>query len=227
MSCSNQTIYHKTVQGYDLTAQAFSQTRDYFWSDLAFIKHYYGKNDKLLDYGCGNGRLIDFLKPLPENYLGVDASRAMLKQAQKKYPDYVFGKVHYSGQTLTKIKQKFDLAVSLGVFHHFPAGPTRQLILKRLVNLLKPGGFLIITVWSLKKLKPAYQKLFLNQKQAYIPFKDSTGKTLFKRFIYNWNASELACFIKNRGLTIVKKGVTKRNNLPANLFCIAKKTKSG
>ncbi|HPN96310.1 MAG TPA: methionine biosynthesis protein MetW [Candidatus Moranbacteria bacterium] len=48
--------------GYNRIAMKFSDTRKFFWRDLEFIADYVDSGDKVLDFGCGNGRLLKIIK---------------------------------------------------------------------------------------------------------------------------------------------------------------------
>jgi len=53
-----------------------------------FLNRKIPKNNTILDYGCGVGRLSVLFKP--KNYTGMDISPEMLKIAREKHPDYTF-----------------------------------------------------------------------------------------------------------------------------------------
>jgi SAM-dependent methyltransferase len=67
-------------------------------------------NTKLLDVGSGTGMLLDHLNILPKNYIGIDPSFPMIKEAKHKYKD--FEKCFYVDKFETHLK-KYDLIVSL------------------------------------------------------------------------------------------------------------------
>jgi len=104
-------IMAKSAAGYDKIAAQFSQTRNYFWPELAFVKNYIKNGDNILDIGCGNGRFLGFLlnknpKVLSPSsslnqleqfqhleqlehfsYTGIDNSKELVKIAQEIYSD--------------------------------------------------------------------------------------------------------------------------------------------
>lgn len=215
------SIYTSIQSGYEKIAESFSQTRQNFWQDLSFIKEYIQENDKILDFGCGNGRLIELIKDKKVDYLGIDVCRKFIKIARQKYPQHKFKVIKLNADFGFKQERKFDSVFCIGVFHHFPKGKLRKAILQRLKANLKPGGLLIITVWDLKR--PKYKKYFLENNEGYVPFKNNQGDIIFNRYCYRWELSELNDFIATAGFKIIKAGHTKRNNQPANLYCIAQK----
>lgn len=70
-------------------------------------------NCKILDFGCGNGRLARNF--LPENYLGVDINQKLLSEAKEKNPEHRFETIKFlsSDQTL-----KFELIFALASLIH-------------------------------------------------------------------------------------------------------------
>ena len=71
---------------------------------------------KVLDVGCGTGNLITLGQYEPDQYLGIDISTNMIKQARKSYPTYKFKK----HDATKKIHSKFDLIVSVfGQINYF------------------------------------------------------------------------------------------------------------
>ena len=69
---------------YDRIAQRFSQTRQHGWKDFEFFRPYLQEHISILDVGCGNGRLIDFLEPYVREYVGIDTSEGLLKEAEMR-----------------------------------------------------------------------------------------------------------------------------------------------
>ena len=240
-------IYSQIKQGYNKAAADFSRTRQFNWKDLEFIKQYISKNDKLLDFGCGNGRLIDLLKPKPANYLGVDISHKLIQLARKKYPGFRFQTVDFNNpkflertsavlfpskkSTSKKLnslnapllaKNQFNSILAIAVFHHLPQGPRRDQIIKVLHSLLVPGGKIILTVWNLNQ--PQFNQYFpKNKKDGFIPFKNQAGKVLFNRYHYRWEPAELNQFLTTNDFKIIKSGATRRAKKPVNLFAVAQK----
>jgi 2-polyprenyl-3-methyl-5-hydroxy-6-metoxy-1,4-benzoquinol methylase len=215
------SIYTSIQTGYEKIAESFSQTRQNFWRDLSFIKEYIKENNKILDFGCGNGRLIELIKNKKVTYLGIDVCQKFIKIARKKYPQHKFELIKLNTDFSLKHKEEFDSIFCIGVFHHFPKEQSRKIILQRLKKSLKPNGFLIMTVWDLDRLK--YKKYLPESNEGYVPFKNNQGEIIFNRYCYHWKLAELKDFITTAGFKIIKAGHTRRNDQPANLYCIAQK----
>ncbi|MBD3299722.1 MAG: methyltransferase domain-containing protein [Candidatus Moranbacteria bacterium] len=216
-------IYKFSQANYDLGAQYFSKTRKFLWSDLWIFKSYLKKGDKVLDFGCGNGRLIQLLSGFGVDYWGVDVSERLIKLAKRKYPGGNFRKIDVFFRDYRKFElNSFDVVFSIGVFHHFPLGEKRKKILERLVMLLRENGVLIITVWNLNLRR--FKKYLGDKKQGFSVFKDQRQKFVFERFLYRWENKELQDFLQASNLEILDSGYTLRKKEKVNLYCVARKT---
>jgi SAM-dependent methyltransferase len=103
------------------------------------IRHLSGA--AVLDYGCGSGRWVKFLRAYGCLYRGVDLSAGMLEIARRQHPDIEFRKTN--GLVIPHENRIFDLVWSVAVVHHNP--PDRQeKLLAEFVRVLRDGGFLIL-----------------------------------------------------------------------------------
>ena len=60
----------------------------YYNNDISYMKFLVGENKRILDLGCGTGKLLSALNP---SYgVGVDISSNMISIAQKNYPKHEF-----------------------------------------------------------------------------------------------------------------------------------------
>ncbi len=230
---TRKKILRATEQGYDLIAEKFSATRKNFWSDLRFIADFTQKGNKVLDYGCGNGRLLEIL-PQNIDYFGVDISGRLIELARKKYSNTSnqiafqrklnFQKISSSKVILPFENNFFDVIYSIAVFHHLPDKQYRFQILKELKRVLKPKGYLIISVWNLWQ-NPYYKKIIQNWKNkffgkskldwndCFIDFKDNQNK-VFSRFHHAFSQRELEnLFQKNNFQNIQIQKIQNKNLL--------------
>ncbi len=96
---------------------------------------------RILDFGCGVGRLIVPMSRFGEHVVGVDVSEAMLKEATENCLRYSITNVRFvrSDDRLSALDGKFDFIHSFIVFQHIP--PSRGMtILQRLLEHLEIGG---------------------------------------------------------------------------------------
>lgn len=217
-------ILGETEVGYDQMAEKFSGTRNFFWPDLEFIKNNIQNGDKILDFGCGNGRLLEILRNKKVEYCGVDVSQKLIALAKQKNPEFANEFVKIAGHSsLTFSDNFFNAAVSIAVFHHFPDQKFRLKMAKELFRVTKIGGTLIITVWNLwqpKYKKYIWKNIFkkiigksqLDWYDCEIPFKSNDGK-VFKRFHHAYTKNELKKLFYQAGFAIEKIEIVNNRNL--------------
>jgi SAM-dependent methyltransferase len=96
---------------------------------------------RLLEYGCGIGRNIPFLRTAFPNatIAGSDISAASLEIARKENPCVEF----FIEQADTDVTDSYDVIFIAGVFHHIPV-KERVAVMKTLCQRLTPGGTILI-----------------------------------------------------------------------------------
>lgn len=136
---------------YNEIATEFSSSRHYQWAEFKYFKPYIKPGNKVLDLGCGNGRLYEFLAPQKIDYLGIDQSEGLISEAQKNYSE---AKFQLGDMLSTDLPSgHFDVILSIAAFHHIPGKKLRKKAAKEMYRLLKKEGVLILTVWNLFQKK--------------------------------------------------------------------------
>ncbi len=152
----NQDVHHHAFpySGYQLI-------QDLITDDLSNKK----KRVKILDIGCGTGKLYEHLLTSKYSLLGIDQSKKMLEIAQESYPDAKF--IHHDilqGMPETLKKNKFDYIVLNYVCMHFSFKTTLDL-LNLLIKYLSDCGKIIIG--DLLFLNPPIKQEFFYNHQDY------------------------------------------------------------
>lgn len=110
----------------------------------ALIQTYFIAHGKTVDVGCGIGRDSFFLQQNDFEVIGVDASIGMLNQAKALYPSVGFFQDDLPNlPTLPDIT--FDNVLCSAVLMHLDSHNVWKAV-RRLLNLLKPHGVLIVTL---------------------------------------------------------------------------------
>lgn len=100
-----------------------------------------GTTKQLLEYGCGIGRNIPFLRAaFPDATIaGSDISAASLEIARKENPGVDF----FIEQADTNVAGPYEVIFIAGVFHHIPPRD-RVAVTETLFRRLSPGGTIVI-----------------------------------------------------------------------------------
>jgi len=116
-------ILEETRENYNIISQDFSRTRNKFWEEMGFISKYVNDNEKVLDLGCGNGRLYELFQDKTIDYCGVDFSEKLIDIAKKRYPQFKFQVA--DALNLPFPADYFDKVFSIAVLHHIPSKELR------------------------------------------------------------------------------------------------------
>lgn len=208
-------IIDQLEQDYDTIASHFSNTRHDPWPEFESLKELIqAENTKVLDVGCGNGRLADVIQVA--DYTGLDLSSQLLTIAKQRFPHHTF--VHGSVLQLPFPDKQFDIITCIATLQHIPTVEYRQQAMSEMARVLKPGGRLFMLNWNLAG-QAQYQSYRVNQTKGYdegdylIPWKNDRGEVLAKRYYHGFGIAEIAKLAKNTKLQIIKNelGEDKRN----------------
>lgn len=150
----------------------FELEKDNWWFRVrrniifGFFKEYnLGKENKILDYGCGSGFLVGQFQDKGYDAYGVDTSKEAVDFGTNKGIRSLF---QQNGINVNFTDNYFDVILAMDVIEHIEDD---QLAVKELERLLKPGGYLIITV-------PAYQWLWGVQDEVAHHYRRYTKKSV-------------------------------------------------
>jgi tRNA (uracil-5-)-methyltransferase TRM9 len=156
----NTTFYSQIAEDFDSTRQQSWPG----WSQLVENLQQLAATMplKVLDLGCGNGRLGEFLAEnlnLSElEYTGVDTNSTLLVKAAAKLASQPVT-ASFKAQDVVELAvseqlptvfgiQSFNVITLLGLMHHLPSAKLRQDLLTQFANLLPPRGLLIFATWQ-------------------------------------------------------------------------------
>lgn len=227
-------LLRKTKEDYSLIADIFSRTREYNWKELNILENYLENGEKILDVGCGNGRLYDFLKDKQVDYYGIDISEKLIEIAKNRYPE---GKFQVADALNLPFPENFfNKVFSIAVLHHIPSKEFRLQVLKEARRVLKKDGFLLITVWNLWQRKTAWKSFFKNTflkligktkldfKDIFYPWKDQNREIITQRYFHLFTKRELKKMTKKAGLKVKEVGILERpESKDNNIYIIAEK----
>lgn len=228
-------ILEDTRRNYNLIADDFSRTRRNLWPELSFLREYVKNGDKILDLGCGNGRLAELFNIRDIEYIGIDDSDKLIKLAKDKYAS---GKIKFivaDGLNLPFADNYFDKIFSIAVLHHIPSRELRLKFLSETRRVLKKDGVAVFTVWNLwqKKGIKLQIKYFLlkilglsrlNFRDVLVPYTAKNARVF--RYYHAFTKKELSGLFLRAGFMVDKIGFLARREGKGdyyNYFIIAKK----
>ncbi|MFH0834128.1 MAG: methyltransferase domain-containing protein [Patescibacteria group bacterium] len=189
---------------YDFNAKSWDASRQNAWGEFEFAKDLL-RSKKILDAGCGNGRLNFWLKAnkFSGAYFGVDSSKKLIALAKKNFP--------YQKFTICDLRELTpeisrgltgklpDAVFCIAVLHHLENSADQKKALQNLYDSLRPGGKIFLTTWNL--WQPRFWKYFFRQKlrELEIPF---AGKSA--RRVYAFTKSELRELFASAGFQKIK-----------------------
>ena len=120
-------------------------------------------NKKILDCGCGTGEFTCWYAALGNQMTAIDLSRPSIEHAKNYALSYDLAeRIDFRYQSVLELDlppDSFDIVYSYGVLHHTP-DPYRGY--RNMVRVCKPGGVVIVSVYSL------YSRYLLRLKQRLI-----------------------------------------------------------
>jgi ubiquinone/menaquinone biosynthesis C-methylase UbiE len=102
--------------------------------------------EKVLDFGCGMGRILEYDLFQNTDYYGVDISSEMIKNARQKWknrPHTSFYFYNDNGISLPFEHETFDYVISTWVFQHIVEDNKLEELITELARLLRPNGALL------------------------------------------------------------------------------------
>lgn len=224
-----QAILKLSQEEYDEYASEFSNSRQFFWDELKFLKEYAREGSKVLDIGCGNGRLSDMFQNDEIDYTGVDFSEKLISIAKEERGENgTF--IQADALKLPFKDNSFDTVFSIAVLHHIPSKENRVRFVSEAHRVLNPGGVCVLTVWNTLQRKfikihivNSLKKIFglskLDIGDIIIPF----GKNKRQRYIHSFTKKSLRKLFEKNDFSNISIQKIKRKSGHSNLVVIAQK----
>jgi len=208
-------LFKKTEDDYNRIAQAFSNKRSYLTPDLLEYKKFVKSGDRVLDFGCGNGRVSEIMKS-ETSYVGVDSSKELIKIAKTKYPEasFIVGDMRKLPFGSAQGEAGFDTVFCIAAFHHLATAEDRLQALREMKRVLRSRGKIILVNWNLLgkwgigKVEKGDFKRFGND--FSVPWRNSDRKILGERFYHAFTLDEIELLCKGAYLHIEQNLYSKK-----------------
>jgi len=207
-------IIEQNREVYDIIAPLFASTRQYIWYDLKSFDKYIEPNIRVLDLGCGTGRLYQIFAKFQDSidYVGLDQSAGQLAQSKKEFPNNKY--VQAEMTQLPFEDASFDLIFCIATLHHLPDEETRRHALSEMKRILQPGGRVFMTNWNLYSdsaqktvEKGKWQQ---NEGEFVVPWMNPEGKTLGERYYYGFTPEYLDKICSEAGFVVEENYYSKK-----------------
>src|SRR3989344_2302793 len=189
-------------KSYETIAEGFDASRQHPWRELGRYANDIHEGDRILDLGCGNGRLLKALPNVNYEYVGIDANEFLISQARADSPKSIFRKERLEDIELGS--ESYDRIFCIATFHHLVTREDRLRLLQKCNVALRPGGVLVVAVWNLWQWK--YMRYLFSQigykiswNDFFVPWK-LLADTVW-RYYHGFTARELTLLFRDAGFT--------------------------
>lgn len=192
----NENEFEKkyVYEPYKKIAQHFKLTRIHSWPKIEEFIQNLDSGTTIYDIGCGNGRNLNLRDDC--HFIGCDNCVELLNEALKKNPNCVYG----DNLNLPFESNCAQVVISIAVIHHFSSYERRLQALQELFRILKPGGTILIYVWSYEQDK--FKDMSQN---ALVNWNEQKSGIIYKRYYYLFKKNELDSLISDNFSNVIIK----------------------
>lgn len=213
-----EEIINQVQASYNAIAESFDLTRKKeIWPQMLKYSDRVKDGDRVLDLGCGNGRLLKALEGKNIEYLGLDGSKNLIEIAKNNFPGHNFKELNVLNlETGLDKENKFEHIFLLAVLQHIPSKEIRLKVLKDLNKRLSQEGELVMSNWNLWRQKKKRKKIFkfallklvgknsLDFKDITFNWKGNKDKQPVFRYYHAFSANELRNLAKKAGFRYIE-----------------------
>ena len=211
--------------GYDEISVDFDKSRSNPWYEFEIYRELTKPGDQVLDLGCGNGRLFQYLEEFDIDYTGIDVSQGLLDKAKFKFRNISsLSRFRFKKGSFLEIPYKrpyFDKIFCIASFHHLPSKQYRLDALKEMKRVLNKDGKIVISVWNLwrqKYIKYIFQSLLKLHKYDFGDCFFNWNKTGPLRYYHAFTLFEMRGLLREAGFYIVDEYLVTKGYITTNFF---------
>jgi len=147
---------------YEAHGENFAETRPRLPSGVQRILEKIPSGSRVLELGCGDGKVGRRLAARGCAYVGIDASEAMIKRAETFTENWTLRGGEFSTPPILFLQadvltpnwqncvedQTFTYILGFAVWHHLPGAETRARVVRECAARLAEGGRLVFSNWQ-------------------------------------------------------------------------------
>jgi SAM-dependent methyltransferase len=186
----------QTLDAYNKNATMFASTRSKkkdWWEEKTKFRYYLPKG-KILDIGSAGGRDANDFIEMGYEYLGIDISEEMIREAKRISPEAIF--LRKSVYELDFPKDSFDGFWATAILLHMPKTRIDE-ALKSIHNVVINNGIGFIS------LKKGEGERFVEGDQYGLPY---------KRFFSFWQEDEFKVALSRNNFTVLESYELEHSN---------------
>lgn len=146
---NSKKIHEKFHEGAALQQKVISNKNFTYRLHIEVINKYlHMPHQNILDIGCGTGTLTFFLAQKGHKITGIDISQNAIDLCKKNAKEIGLNNIRFSQAefpNISLVKNTFDMIIFTEVIEHIKDD---NLAIRRIADLLKPGGILILSTPS-------------------------------------------------------------------------------
>jgi len=179
--------YDDFAYEYEITCQDKTDDLEFYLKKLSDLKRKNEPSKRILEVGCGTGRVSIFLAKHGFTVTGIDISKEMLNIARKKICDDYKGWVNFYQQDMRQVKlpkeKLFDLIIlPFSCFAHIFSSNDQEMVLRKIHAHLAPNGNLIISLHNWVKYHSKLYRPIFSQTEAFEGIFYDKGYTKIVKF---------------------------------------------
>lgn len=157
---------------YEAHGEDFAKTRPRLAPGVKRVVGHIPAGSRVLEVGCGDGKVGRRLAERDVHYFGIDSSAAMIARAERLTEDWRLENSQFSSSQIAFAQfdllsnsfpavQIFHWVLAFAVFHHLPGYEARLRVIRTLAAQLEPGGTLVMSNWQLTRSERLRQRIAL------------------------------------------------------------------
>ena len=167
-----EKFWDKVSKKFDKRSQKIDQTEI---KTLENTKKHLDYSDIVLDYGCATGTMAIEIADNVKKIHGIDISTKMIDTAKRKAVERKIKNIEFTKSTMFDerfMREAFDVILAFNILHFLE---DTQKVIKRINELLKPGGLIISVTPCLGEKKSfinilIFLLVFLQTKMGIVPY---------------------------------------------------------